>query len=285
MKIIEISTLNKLINLLKKYKDNYIFRGMANSEWRLRTSIDRQLEYIRNTNNNILLNTKQNVLLEMGFQNHFLNKYENKFRKIIKRNEKNKAIIDKKTFMHIQVFLQHYNFPTRLLDFTYDWKKALYFCLETKKEKGDFAVYIINTDNLIELKKALTNNQYLYKTNSLDNNNIINNFYHCLKIGIYIIKLPFFKRIKAQSGLFLVSGRSDYDDFQKQAEDTLTIVDQFIKIKIPSKLRSEVEKYLKRENINHRTLYPIDICELFLSLHKNNVIKIFHKVYTNSPCT
>jgi hypothetical protein len=273
----DIDNVNELIAVLSNYNNNFIYRGMANSKWRLRTSIDRLLENVNRENKNYLLEAKVYPWIEMGFQSHFIKNHQRKYIKITASND---VRIDVNNFLKLQMFLQHYGYPTRMIDFTENWRKALFFCIEDKKEYGDCALFIFNKSKIPHIEKSLLDDNYINNNNpifaDLDDN--MTRYYYKLKEGIYYMKNDFFKRIKFQEGVFIIPGVSDYDDIEYQMTKTLSQND-IIKIIIKKELRHDITKYLKKEKITKKYLYPKDINEIRMKVTKHKILKIIKKSY------
>jgi hypothetical protein len=94
-----------------------------------------------------------------------------------------------------------------------------------------------------------------------------------LKVGVYRINKGFFKRIAAQKGIALTTGRADYTDFQQHIEECSWISNTSVhKYIIDSGLRKNVQDFLNNEGITHDALYPNDITDGYIDNDKNTLI-------------
>ena len=109
----------------------YLFRGQEKSEWKLQTSFHRAIQSNPHITLQIYLHNiipeLNNILASKGFENHFLN-----------------DPINLNSFL---AKLQHYGFPTPLLDWTYNPYIAVYFAIEKIDENdsnGVFSLFIFD---------------------------------------------------------------------------------------------------------------------------------------------
>jgi hypothetical protein len=276
MKREKFSDLNQLTNRLSSFPLGFIFRGMANAKWTIRSKIDRELEYLRNTTNNELLNGIDHGIFELAIETLFLKNDGHNFQ-VARQNSNGK--IEYKDFVELLVLIQHYNYPTRCVDFSKNWMKALYFCLEDKKELGDMAIYALNSNKIISIDTAVSDMKYIDDTFASNTSDKISNFYLHLKVGAYKIDTPHFTRIKHQEGLMIVSGRSDYDTVEDQIDSSITVADDFVKITIDNNLRKEIKKYLAKNRITKRSMYPVDLLVIFRKWNIRKVRKAMIKDY------
>jgi len=274
------SDISTLVNRLSSESDQYIFRGMASANWRLQTSIDRLLCKISQQNDNPLLSdTNQNAFGEFSAQLKFIKSQSHQLNRLFGRSANEDFKIDESNYLHLPVILQHYGYPTRIQDWTTSWKIALFFCLDDTKETGDFCVWSIKKSEIPDIELCLEDPNYLYATEMFESNKI-NSFYNRLKVGVYRIDKGFFKRIDAQKGITLTTGRADYMDFQQHIEECTWITKSSVhKYIIDSALRNNVRDFLEKERITHDSLYPNDITDEYLESDKKNIEQFINVMY------
>lgn len=128
MKEIEISSVEKLIEQLNVLPNNFFYRGHANADWNLQSSLER------------LIGDKWSVEEALKFEDFSLAQFRSKFHLYDHENVKPDS---KLAWLSI---MQHYGVPTRLLDFTESPYVALYFALEaySPQSKSDFAIFALD---------------------------------------------------------------------------------------------------------------------------------------------
>ena len=285
MKTIAEKTSNNFKELqeyLQSTESKFYYRGMASSEWRLMTSIDRRLKKLQKGNDNLLLSeTTQNIFAEFKAHLNFLKNHSLTFNKLIGNSYDDDFKINEETFLKLPVILQHYGYPTRIQDWTTDWKIALYFCLEDEKESGDIALWLLRKESIPNIEKCLNDDEYLFSA-ELNPSNKISSFYNRLKPGIYLILESFFERIKAQKGITLTTGRADYMDFQDHVliSDSISN-DDITKIIIRHTLRGEIKEFLRKNGINREALYPKDFKDDSVIGDVIQIEKFINEMYPN----
>lgn len=280
LKILQINSLDSLILEMKKIESLYYFRGMASKDWNILSSADRMLERIKSQNSNVLLSEQhQNGFLELKAQNLFVKQNEKELKELLKKDESENLEIDESNFLLIQVILQHYGYPTRLTDWTKNWKKALFFCIEDSSQKEDFALWCIKRNCIPNINKVLEDDEYLWPEDLYPKNSIIS-FYKRLREGVYLIDEPKFKRIVAQEGVLLASGVADYKNFENQIMGCDWINnDDILKIVLSKRLRNEVKSFLVEQNITTTSLYPIDFLDQKVTLDNDKIEEFMHDLY------
>ncbi|MCQ2587627.1 MAG: FRG domain-containing protein [Treponema sp.] len=280
LKIVQINSLDTLIQEMMNIENLFFFRGMASKDWKIVSSADRMLERIKAQNSNILLSEQhQNVFLELKAQSIFIKQNETELKNLLNMNDSEKFQINESNFLIMQVILQHYGYPTRITDWTKNWKKALFFCLEDSTQTGDFALWCIKQKCMPNVKNAIADEKYLWPE-ELNKNNRIDAFYRRLREGIYLIDEPMFTRIKAQEGVLLASGVADYMIFEDHIMQCDWINnDDLIKFIISKQLRTEIRNYLDQHNITANSLYPIDFQDQKLTLDNSKIEKFMNDLY------
>lgn len=134
-----IDTIEEFRELLKEHAEPIgIYRGINNSNYKIFTSLQRQI-------------------IEKDIENFSVENYIKRARRqpILKQYFSTFKIIPSK--LSIWSYFQHYGAPTPLIDFTYNITKAIYFAIEkfdqeTFKSKGDisdrFSIFFIPNSDL-----------------------------------------------------------------------------------------------------------------------------------------
>lgn len=277
---ININSLDMLISEMQKKQDTFYFRGMASKDWKIKSSVDRMLEKIKSSNSNDLLSEQhQNVFLEFKAQSLFVKNNKAELKKILNVAPSDNFLIDENNFIQMQVILQHYGYPTRLTDWTKNWIKALFFCLEDTSQSGDFSLWCIERNSIPNINDVINNEKYLYPK-VLDDKNYLINFYQRLREGVYLIDIPIFNRINAQEGILLVSGYADYMIFEDHIINSEWLNDtNVIKYKISAKLRTQVKQLLIEKGITHELLYPADFKDQKITLDNQRIEQFMNGLY------
>ena len=282
IKVVEYDELSSLLLYLNQLGDKYLYRGMANSDWKLKTSINRFLDDLRKkTNNPLLSDTNQNLQAEFLSQVQICKNQSEGLNRVFGRSSNETFTINEETFIFLQVVLQHYEFPTRLLDWTKNYNIGLYFCIEDITQSGDVAIWAVPKNKIRNVEESISDNMYLYETEMFENNKLVK-FYQRLKPGIYLINTNGFSRIKAQDGVEIVTGASDYMDFQDHLlEDRNFEKDEIVKVVIKKTLRSKIVDHVTKLGLNRVSLYPDDITDGYLKYDKSILEEIMLKTYFN----
>lgn len=210
--VTELKCFEHLFKLDRFFLSPFIFRGQANTHWKLKTSLFRSkenlgidLEFIGRENDE-----------EIAMLQEFKRKY----------NLYAEYRPDNKDFFEWLAIMQHYGAPTRLLDFTKSFFVALYFATKDLKKPWDgtlrdkngvkdniFSVYCVNKDKL----ENRINKLFLEEKNFEDENGIISHVKianHFIENGnqedeIRKLVIPldsqlYTDRLSRQQGLFIV---------------------------------------------------------------------------------
>jgi|GEM_PF-1846080 len=111
-------------------KEPYIYRGQANREWKLESSLLRILQ--GNTSS-----VKKALSFELYLTNLFINKGEDHLRNIGKSKAKTDILM-------AWELMQHYGAPSRLLDWSHDPYTAIFFaCSDLEETDGAFFIFSI----------------------------------------------------------------------------------------------------------------------------------------------
>lgn len=131
---IKINSVEDLIKYLNELPNNYVYRGHANAEWLLESSLER------------VIGVGWSGDTAKLFEEYSLNEFMSKFHLYDSEN------IQPTSKLAWLSLMQHYGVPTRLLDFTASPYVALYFALEayTPLEALDFAVFALDYSAIME---------------------------------------------------------------------------------------------------------------------------------------
>lgn len=108
--------INLLENKLREGgRSSWIFRGQTDESWPLSTNFEREAANYERLNNTHFFKNRERYVLQ-DFQRRAYNYTSN--------------LPEQENYIEWLSMLQHYGGPTRLLDFTYSFYVALFFCME-----------------------------------------------------------------------------------------------------------------------------------------------------------
>jgi hypothetical protein len=223
-------------NLCYDKPDNWLFRGMPNSKWNLKTSFDRidfpNLDY-----------TVQEDLITIFKKRayHYLRENE-----IPADNE----LIDWLTIM------QHYGAPTRLLDWTTSLYISAFFSFENiQKGVEKVSIWCLNNSWLHDQNEIILEQRHP----NFDKNRILSEAMPNSLEGLVIQVSPKKdnERIICQQGCFLI-GLNIHVNFENNfcLYNKTELKDNLYKINIPIGYRKAALYDLELMNINYSTLFP-----------------------------
>lgn len=234
-----------LIRSLNELPNNFIYRGHADSSWKLESTLERTI------------GDNWSSELAKKFEDYYLNLFKSKYH-IYNGNEH-----EPKSKLAWLSVMQHYGAPTRLIDFTESPYIALYFALEAYDPllKNDLSIYAIDYNAIMDESLAyISKRDSSFKKNRSEIigrqdelfDNVVDRFSYEV---VWITEpLELNARIDRQSGTFLISG-----DKEKRIEDLLTnemysevIIKKFI---IPNSIYENIYALLRKMNINAKTIY------------------------------
>ena len=210
IKVVNISDSEHLIRSINQLPNNYIYRGHADSSWKLESTLERTI------------GDNWSSELASKFEDHYLKLFRSKYH-IYNGNEH-----EPKSKLAWLSVMQHYGAPTRLVDFTESPYVALFFALEAYNPllKNDLAIYAIDY-NLI-MDKSLgyisrrdsnfkkTRHEIIGQQDELFDD-VVDRFSYEV---VWITEpLELNARIDRQSGTFLISG-----DKEKRIEELLFVI-------------------------------------------------------------
>ncbi|MEN9442231.1 MAG: hypothetical protein RLZ33_2308 [Bacteroidota bacterium] len=256
-------TIEEYLHIIKeaKSKGRIWFRGMSKSDRGLTPSLFREkrmigLEFSGWNAKNGKFHRKSEAIMKSDFG--VLKKFKQKYSEFYPEKSKDYNLID---YLYI---MQHYDIPTRLLDFSTNELIALYFSVskDTKSMENpneqimDFNENWGKTDkgSSIYCINPLFSNERCYGKNeilNIDEVDDINSIYG-LSLPLCITTNNKDPRIQAQSGVFMLYGL-EYPEYDSRE----IFIPEITKIFIPNHHRAEIKQELKEKfNIHHSTVYP-----------------------------
>ncbi|MCX8131429.1 MAG: FRG domain-containing protein [Clostridia bacterium] len=220
---------------INRYRTSFVFRGISDKGYELKTSLER--------------NCKDNCGLENSILRNFI-----KYARLGAESEKN--------IWKVLAIAQHHGLPTRLLDWTYSPFVAMHFAtFDTDSFDKDGVIWCINIERMHEvipgkLRTILKReNAYAFTTEMLSEK--------CSNLGDFDTLsdnpfLLFFEppslddRIINQFGLHsVVSNPTIIHD-----EILVNYPDYYKRLIIPKEIKLEIRDKLDQANINERVLFP-----------------------------
>jgi len=262
-KYIELNiTKTEDIHYLCCFGENWLFRGQNNKDWKLKTSIEREIEKSGNNDTTYL---ERNLISYFQRQAHsFIDN-----------------LPEERNYIAWLSYIQHHGGVTRLLDFSRSMYIGLYFAVRKLDFSSDSALWGINYGKLWECLSDF------HQINYTSSNYVEFNKYTFWNFGdgrsfkeVILHFEPHFmnKRMSAQQGTFLIPShyiipfeeallktfQMDLSTFegnkpiQIDSNNSYAISQNanIIKVIIPSYLRKEILHLLNKMNINEKTLFP-----------------------------
>lgn len=245
IKEIELSSMASLIRTLNSLPNHFIYRGHADAEWKLQSSLERIIGSSW---------SEKNVKL---FEEFSLNDFRSKFHLYDRENVKPDS---KLAWLSI---MQHYGVPTRLLDFTESPYVALYFALEMymPQFRKDFSVFALDYKDIqsvaIKYIKQRDNKFSVTKEYVQDNqDHIFESIVDRFSYDVVWTAEPKLlnSRLDRQAGSFLLSGNRNLR-IQDILDSPMYNNVKMIKYRIPFRFYSSVFALLRKMNINSKSLY------------------------------
>jgi hypothetical protein len=240
----KVETVSEPTDRLNELPSHYVYRGHANAEWPLQSSLER-----------ILVN-KWCPEQAAKHEEYALREFRSKFHLYDREN-----IRPKSKFAWLAT-MQHYGVPTRLVDFTESPYVALYFALEAYNPHcgSDFAVFAVDYRGV--MSRSLTHVSEQDPTFKETNNSmhgrqdevfeIVDSAGH--EIAWVAEPTQFNARLDRQSGTFLLSvnpGLRIADVLSSRLYDGVEVT----KFVIPQSQYSNAFTLLRKMNITSKSLY------------------------------
>jgi hypothetical protein len=220
---------------------NYIFRGQADSGWRLEPSLTRELKKIRAD-----ITPEEGQRIEVELLNQFAANVRNHFSQEVADSRTNPAAR--------WSLMQHHHAPTRLLDWTNEISVAAYFAVESHWDRNG-AIWMVLAGTLNEaVKRSLHGAVINYEMLGCRRAEPV--------VQLWMEDHPH-ERVAAQDGLFTFCHQvfGDQENIIEQvcapeAERSKLIRTVFCKIIIPRELKPTLLTKLKLENVTAESLFP-----------------------------
>lgn len=241
-KIIKIKDIDELIKTMNSYSNSYVFRGHADSDWKLATTLER-------------LSSKPKF--PNTFEEYSLNEFKAKFHLYDRAN------ITPNSKLEWLSLMQHYGVPTRLLDLTTSPYVALFFAIEAydTRTSPDFSVYAFNYTETMQISLQIikeadkefneTENSIIGRQDEIFEKTI-DRFNYDLVWITEPARLNI--RIDRQSGCFALSGNKHKNIDQILSSEKYATA-QFEKIIISKELFNQCYALLRKMNISPKTIY------------------------------
>lgn len=241
----EITSIIDLMHELNNLPNHFVFRGQADSQWGLQSSLER------------ILGRKWSAKYARKFEDYSLDVFKSKYH-IYSGTEH----LPKSKLSWLSV-MQHYGVPTRLIDFTTSPYIALYFALENYDplSKKNLAIFAIDYTSLmqesVEYIKS-KDNQFQETRLSLQGkqdhvfDDVVDRYSYDIAWITEPIELN--ARIDRQSGTFLISG-----NLEKTIDSIVSLplykTTKMIKFNISTSLYEGIYVALRKMSINSKSIY------------------------------
>ncbi|HDY7887117.1 TPA: FRG domain-containing protein [Vibrio vulnificus] len=239
-----ICTIDELLTALNELPNHYIYRGHADSSWKLESTLERALGSSWDGH------VKQ-------VEEFYLNLFKSKYHIYNNTNHEPKS---KLAWLSV---MQHYGAPTRLIDFTESPYIALYFALEAYDplSKKDLAIYALDYHAVLDASIShISAKDGSFTKQRRDINGcqdqIFDDVVDRFSYDIVWITEPIEMnvRIDRQAGTFLISGNRE-----QKIEDLLSsdvyCATPMLKFVISCDLYQSIYAVLRKMNINAKSIY------------------------------
>lgn len=219
----QVDSVVSFLDEIETHKSAMMFRGHSNSDWKLLPSIarlDPSLSPIKHDNG------------WQGIENNLLGEFKRYASMHLKQEPKSK--------LEWMIQAQHHGLPTRLLDWSTNPLKALYFAVEnTKYDDVDGKVFVFTPRMWSTSEQSISN---IEKTNCID--------------VFYPVVIN--DRVLAQEGCFILfPQREDHDEF-KPLEEGFSTQDAvgMSSIIVKKEIKPIIRKQLEKLGVNDMTMFP-----------------------------
>lgn len=240
-----IYTTEELIQFLNALPNHFVFRGQADSSWKLESTLER------------VIGKNWSAESATKFEEHSYNEFRSKYH-IYNQNEHTPS--SKLSWLSV---MQHYGVPTRLLDFTESPYVALYFALESYSPLSgrDFSIYAIDYTAVMEksidfIKQKDTKFHETRNSIQTRRDKIFDEVVDRFSYDIIWITEPIElnARMDRQTGTFLVSGNREKTIESLITSDTYKSC-VLTKLVITHSLYESVYALLRKMSINSKSIY------------------------------
>lgn len=232
------------------------YRGEKQANWPLQSSLYRHIR------DNLAAVPMPNPTGEDADRKYLREEYKTLYRKF-----KSKAwhLLDsmERSDWGLVFRMQHYGFPTRLLDWTKSFACAVYFAQLGRKPDHDAAIYILNPEGLNYLSAGFE--ALIALDESIREGNFDVRLYHPTMItrgetdvALKTIAIaPYLSnpRMVAQRAAFTMSGDS-FKSLEEEFDDQLTASGYLKKIILTAETFSETQRFLDAVGIGHFGYFP-----------------------------
>ncbi|PKL84507.1 MAG: hypothetical protein CVV22_12635 [Ignavibacteriae bacterium HGW-Ignavibacteriae-1] len=256
------------VSFINNLTESWCFRGQSNSDWDLKTSLERTDFYKRTEN----------------IEKLFLMDFQRGAKNYLSEKEMPDNLLEWLALM------QHHGAPTRLLDFTKSPYIAAYFAFENAYYNDNpVAIWCINYrfltnfvertlnlkhDDEFENARFRFSDEFFEKTRRKFTESDYEKLFYSNDQSLIIPIEPFKmnKRYALQQSIFISLGNS-YETFMEQLdfvnEDLKKIA---IKIYLPSSIKNEVLRELQKMNIYRASIFPdLDGYAMSLKMQYNSM--------------
>lgn len=245
MNEIRVESMEELIEKINTLPNHFLYRGQADSGWKLQSSLER------------ILGCGWTAAKAQRLEEFSLKQFCSKFHLYDRENVQPNS---KLAWLSI---MQHYGIPTRLLDFTESPYVALYFAMEAYNplNQRDLALYAISYSEILEesIKYIKSKKSDFHETRATvfdKQDDIFENVVDYSAYDIAWITEPQIlnARLDRQAGSFLLSGNRGLrieDVLALSLYENCTIQ----KIIIPHALHTGIFALLRKMNITSKSLY------------------------------
>lgn len=245
IKEVSIDSMNDLLEQINALPNNFVYRGHANSNWQLESTLER------------VLGEKWSRDNAAKFEKFAVDKFKSKYH-LYRSGEHEPS--SKLAWLSV---MQHYGVPTRLIDFTESPYVALYFALEAYNplSKDDLAVYALDYTAIMDVTLDRVSKQdNSFNRNRLDVScdtdrvfdDIVDRF--CYSVLWVTEPLELNVRIDKQTGTFVLSGNTECS-----VEELLSLEEysscQAYKYVIGGAFYENLFALLRKMNISAKTIY------------------------------
>lgn len=245
MKLIKISSVANLIQRINDLPNHYIYRGQANSNWGLQSSLER------------VVGSEWSPELAQKLEDYSLARFQSKFHLYDTEN------CHPNSKLAWLAAMQHYGTPTRLVDFSESPYVALYFALEAFNytANANFSLFMLDYRAILEksieyIKSVDRDFKETRQSIQGKQDEIFERIVDRFAYDIAWITEPKIlnARIDRQSGSFLLSGNRGKKIEEILSSDLYKEVD-IQKLDIPGELAQGVYALLRKMNVTSKGLY------------------------------
>lgn len=245
MKELRISDVEELIRAFNELPNHYIYRGHANADWKLQSSLER------------VVGTKWCSAEARRFEDYSLDQFKAKFHLYDREN------INPESKLAWLAIMQHYGVPTRLLDFTDSPYVALYFALEAYQplQRNDIAVFALDYTALMDASIShISSRDHDFKetraTVHPKQDSVFDDTVDRFAYDIAWVTEPkrHNQRLDRQGGCFLVAGNRD-SRISDVVELPIYTTTNITKYRIDHAMYTQLFALLRKMNLTSKGLY------------------------------